>query len=158
MFRELRRKKKAITKEECIEVLKSERRGVLSVLGDEGYPYGIPMNHYYCPDDGHLYFHGAKEGHKVDSIKKCDKISYCVFDEGYVKPGEWAKNVKCVVIFGRIRAVTDGDKVLRILRDIAHKFTDDEAYIDKEINAWKKDVLCLEIVPEHISGKLVTES
>jgi nitroimidazol reductase NimA-like FMN-containing flavoprotein (pyridoxamine 5'-phosphate oxidase superfamily) len=47
MFRELRRKNKALSDEECIEILKTERRGVLSVIGDEGYPYGMPMNHYY---------------------------------------------------------------------------------------------------------------
>ena len=47
------------------------------------YPYGIPMNHWYNPGDGKLYFHGAKTGHKIDAIRKSDKVSYCVYDAGY---------------------------------------------------------------------------
>ena len=45
MFRELVRKHKQLPADTCIEVLKSETRGVLSVNGDDGYPYGAPINH-----------------------------------------------------------------------------------------------------------------
>ena len=82
MFREMRRFKQQISKEECTEVLRNEPRGVLSVLGDDGYPYGIPMDHWYSETDGKLYFHCAKEGHKLDAIAKCDKAGYCVMDQG----------------------------------------------------------------------------
>ena len=51
MFREMRRFKQQIPNEECIEILKSEPRGVLSVLGDEGYPYGVPLDHWYSECD-----------------------------------------------------------------------------------------------------------
>ena len=57
MFRDIQRKKKQISHEECIELLKNEKRGVLSVLGDEGYPYGMPMNHFYNAEDGNIYSH-----------------------------------------------------------------------------------------------------
>ena len=79
MFRKMRRFKQELSKEECIEILKSEPRGVLSMIGDDGYPYGIPMTHWYCEEDGKIYFHGAKEGHKLDAIRKCDKVSFCVY-------------------------------------------------------------------------------
>ena len=46
MFRELTRKAKAATREECLRLLETEKRGVLSVLGDDGYPSGVPINHY----------------------------------------------------------------------------------------------------------------
>ena len=55
MFRELVRKNKQLSKEECIRLLTEETRGVLSVLGDDGYPYGMPMNHFYNPEDGKIY-------------------------------------------------------------------------------------------------------
>ena len=48
MFRKMRRFKQQLSDEECIAGLRSETRGVLSMLGDDGYPYGIPMNHWYC--------------------------------------------------------------------------------------------------------------
>lgn len=88
MFRKMRRFKQQITKEECREVLKNAKRGVLSLLGEDGYPYGLPINHWYCEGDGKLYFHGAKEGYKIEAIRKCDKASFCAYDEGYRKEGD----------------------------------------------------------------------
>ena len=158
MFRKMRRFKQQISNEECIAVLKSETRGVLSMLGDDGYPYGIPMNHWYCEDDGKLYLHGAKQGHKIDSIGKCDKVCYTVFDKGYRKEGEWALNVKSVVVFGKISLVTDEEKAKKICTALCRKFTDDEAYLEWELKNALPRVLCLELTPEHITGKLVNES
>ena len=105
-----------------------------------------------------IYFHGAKEGHKIDSIAKCDKVSFCVYDKGYKKEGDWALNIKSVVIFGRIRLVTDTEKAKEICTNICRKFTDDEEYIQKELNNALSRVQCLELIPEHMTGKLVNES
>ena len=97
MFRKMRRFKQQITDEQCIEVLKNAKRGVLSLIGEDGYPYGLPINQWYCEEDGKLYFHGAKEGHKIDAIKACDKASFCTWDEGYRKEGDWALNIESQV-------------------------------------------------------------
>ncbi len=158
MFRPMRRLKQQLDEEECIRVLTSERRGVLSMLGDGGYPYGIPMNHWYCPEDGKLYFHGAKSGHKIDAVTNCDRVSYCVYDAGYRREGEWALNVRSVVVFGRIGFVTDGKKALEIGENLLRKFTDDEAYIRKELRDALPRAQCLALTIEHMSGKLVNES
>ncbi len=69
MFRTMRRFKQQISDTECVEILKAEKRGALSLIGDDGYPYGIPLSHFYDERDGKIYFHGAKEGHKIDAIK-----------------------------------------------------------------------------------------
>lgn len=158
MFRQMRRFKQQISEEECIEVLKTAPRGVLSMAGDDGYPYGIPLDHWYCEKDGKLYFHGAKEGKKIDSILKNDKVSYVVMDEGFRKDGEWALNIKSVIIFGRIRPVTDKDKAKEICTALCRKFTDDEEYLQKELRSALPRVQCLELIPEHMTGKLVNES
>jgi len=101
MFRELTRKNKQLPVQDCIGVLKTQTRGVLSVIGDDGYPYGMPMNHWYDDRDGCLYFHTGNEGgHRLDSLQKCDKVSFCVYDEGYCKKGDWARNVQSVIVFG----------------------------------------------------------
>lgn len=80
MFREMRRKGQELSKSECIDILINEPRGVLALLGDDNYPYSVPMSHVYV--DGKIYFHGAKKGHKNDAVKKHDKVSYCVMDKG----------------------------------------------------------------------------
>ena len=158
MFRELTRKNKQISKEECIRILKDEPRGVLSVLGDNDYPYGMPMNHFYNEKDGKIYFHCGKMGHRLDALKKHDKVSFCVYDEGYRQDGEWALNIKSVVVFGRMRVVNDLEKVVYISDKLSRKFTEDDAYIKEEIEKYASQTLLLELTPEHICGKLVTES
>jgi nitroimidazol reductase NimA-like FMN-containing flavoprotein (pyridoxamine 5'-phosphate oxidase superfamily) len=154
----MRRKKQQISREECIRILKEEPRGVLSMAGENGYPYGIPLSHWYCEEDGRIYFHGAKEGHKLDAIAKCDKVSFCVMDKGYHNEGEWALNINSVIVFGRIRPVTDDAKTREVCEQICRKFTDDEAYIQKELTNALPRVLCLELTIDHMTGKLVNES
>jgi len=159
MFRELTRKKKQLSMDEVIHVLKTEKRGVLSVMGDEEYPYGMPMNHWYNEEDGKLYFHcGNTSGHRLDAVNRWDKVSFCTYDEGYRNPGEWPLNIKSVIVFGRIRVVEDPERIADITAKLSRKFTEDEAYIQKEIEIHAHRTLLLELTPEHICGKLVEES
>ena len=81
------------------------------------------------------YFHGAGTGHKIDALTACSKVSYCVFDAGFRREGEWALNVNSVVVFGRISLVTDGEKARMICENLCRKFTDDEEYIRKELES-----------------------
>ncbi len=158
MFREMRRYKQQISEEECIRILKEQPRGVLSMIGDDGYPYGIPIDHWYSEKDKKLFFHCAKAGHKIDAITACDKVGYCVMDEGYRKDGDWALNINSVVVFGRMRIVEDEEKKREICANLVRKFTDDEEYLRKELaNAFTR-VNCLELTIEHMTGKLVNES
>ena len=158
MFREMRRFKQQISQEECIAVLSQEKRGVLSVMGEDGYPYGMPMNFWYDKENNRIYFHGAKTGHKIDAIKACDKVSFCVYDQGFRREGEWAWNVKSVIIFGRLRLVEDYELAMHASRMIGNKYTDDSAYVEREVRTSGPNVQCLELIPEHMTGKLVNES
>ena len=158
MFRELTRKKQMISEEECIQVLKNEPRGVLSVLGDDEYPYGMPLNHFYCEEDGKIYFHGGKTGHRVDAIKRHDKVSFCVYDQGFRNEDEWALNIRSVIVFGRIEIIEDMDKIIEISRSLSYKFTNDEKYIEHEIINAGPRTFMFALVPEFITGKLVKEA
>ena len=157
MFREMLRKKQALTLDECVRVLREEKRGVLSVIGDDGYPYALPIDHYWA-DDGHIYFHCGRTGHKLDAIEKCDKVSYCVIDSGVHKDGDWALTFQSVIVFGRARLVQDHEKCLSLSRALSYKFTQDSAYIESEILHSGSGVACIERIPEHISGKRVHEA
>lgn len=161
MFRKMRRIKQQITDAECAKVLREAKRGILSVIGDDGYPYGLPVSHWYNEEDGKIYFHGAKQGHKLDAIKACDKVSFCAMDEGYTEGDDWALNIRSVIAFGRIRFFSyeeEPDKVREICVRLSAKFTDDPNYADDEIAKVGKNVLCFEITPEHMTGKLVNEA
>lgn len=157
-FRKMIRSKQQLSEDECIQILTRQLRGVLSVLGDGGYPYGIPMNHWYCPEDGKLYFHCGLTGHKLDAIRSCDKASFCVLDEGVRQEDHWALHFRSVVVFGRIRMVEDPERVLHIARNLSRKFTSDEAYIEDEIQRAGYRTCCFVLEPEHMTGKRVKES
>ena len=158
MFREMLRKKQQLPEEECIGILKNELRGVLSVIGDDDYPYGMPINHFYCEEDGKIYFHSGRKGHKIDAMKRHDKASFCVYDQGFRREGEWALNIRSVIVFGRIEFIEDREKIYEIARHLSHKFTDDEEYIEREIVRSGPGTLMFALVPEHMTGKLVNEA
>ena len=158
MFREMMRKKQQLSQEECKTILKQQLRGVLSVLGDDDYPYGMPINHYYCEEDGKLYFHGGRKGHKIDAMKRHDKASFCVYDEGFRRDGEWALNIKSVIVFGHIEFIEDCETTYRISAALSRKFTDDEDYIRREIEQAVTRTLLFALVPEHVTGKIVNEA
>lgn len=158
MFREMIRKNKQLSDAECAEVLKGTLRGVLSVQGDDGYPYAVPMNHYYCEEDGHIYFHGGRVGYKLDALRRDDKVCFCTFDDGWREEGDWALNIRSVVVFGRVRVVEDHDRAMDISRRLSYKFTQDEQYIADEIRRSGPGTLCLELIPDHMTGKRVKEA
>ena len=90
MFRPIRRKNKEIRLEMTKNLLQSSRRGVLAVNGDNGYPYAVPINFIYDEAEEKIYFHGAKAGHKFDSIKACNKVCFTVYGNETIKDYEWA--------------------------------------------------------------------
>lgn len=158
MFREVARKKQVLTAEQIVNILKTEKRGVLSVCGDDGYPYGVPMNFWYDGESGNIYFHSGEKGHKIDAISRSNKASFCVYDEGFKKDGEWALNISSVIVFGRMHIVEDFQKAVEIFRSMSLKYTSDIDYIDSEINKYARNTLCYELRTEHITGKIVNES
>ncbi|MBE6953649.1 MAG: pyridoxamine 5'-phosphate oxidase family protein [Ruminococcaceae bacterium] len=159
MFRELKRKNKQISDAECIEVLTRETRGVLSVIGDEGYPYGMPMNHFYDPTDGKIWFHcGKASSHRTDALRHDNRVSFCVTEQGERAEGDWAYTVRSVIVFGKIEIIDDAEKIADIAARLSRKFTQDESYIAEEIRKFAAGTLLLELSPEHICGKRVVES
>lgn len=158
MFREIARKKQVLPQDRITEILIGEKRGVLSVLGENGYPYGFPINYWYNEENGFLYFHSGKKGHKVDAIAADNRVSFCVYDQGYRKDGEWALNISSVIVFGKLYPVEDHEKAMGICRSLSLKYTQDIEYIESEIQKFGNATLCYELRPEHITGKLVNES
>ncbi|MCD8122783.1 MAG: pyridoxamine 5'-phosphate oxidase family protein [Clostridiales bacterium] len=157
MFRDMRRRKQLVSDNECREILKSEKRGVLSVIGDDGYPYGVPMNFYYDEEENTLYFHGAKQGHKIDAIKKCAKVCFTTWNHGSQKDGDWAFYLTSVIAMGEAELVDD----VAVVCEKAHKIADKYYPSKEEIEAeWQKDGNRIQIIAvhiQHMTGKLVHE-
>ena len=158
MFRPMRRSPQALSHEEMIDLLKTETRGVMSVQGDNGYPYGYPINHYYDEEANKIYIHGATFGHRVSAVKKDPKVSYCVLGGEYQKEGDWAKYVKSVIVFGKAELVEDAEEIVRISRLLCDKFPCPPEYVGHEIEKDAPRTLVIAINIEDMNGKLVHEA
>lgn len=156
MFRPMRRHKQALSEAECLALLQQQPRGVLAVYGEDGYPYALPMDHLYR--EGKLYFHCAKTGHKIDAIAQNDHVSFCVMDEGFRREGEWALNIRSVIVFGRLRPVQAGTDLVPILRALGNKYNPSAEDVEREIEQAIDRVQLLELTIDHMTGKLVNES
>lgn len=155
MFRAMRRHAQQLERSECDRILLHQSRGVLSVLGDEGYPYGMPLNYVY--DDESLLFHCARQGHKLDALDSCDKASFCVLDDGVQNEGEWWLCFKSVIAFGRVSRVTDKEEIRHALHLLADKYFPQDYDTESDIARNLGQVVILRLSIEHLSGKAVRE-
>ncbi len=156
MFREMRRKKQVLTTEESVSILHNGTTGVLGLIGDDGYPYTVPINYLYL--DNKIYFHCAKSGHKIDAINSSPKASFTVIGRDEVIAEEYTDYFKSVIAFGKIRVMADGDAKRKAIEAFTQKYSIE--YMDEGIRTIDKhwDILCmLEFAIEHLSGKQAIE-
>lgn len=157
MFREMRRKKQQLPKEEVIEILKRGSSGVLALTGDEDYPYAVPMSYVY--EDGKLYFHGAKQGHRFDAVSRNEKASFCVIEQDIVVPERYLAHYKSVIAFGRISVIEDETFKRRAIEILADKYhpTATEEFRNRAIEAESIGLCMFVLEIEHMTGKEAKE-
>ena len=156
MFREMRRSKQQLPREVAVEILERNTSGVLALSGDEGYPYAVPMSYVYA--EGKIYFHSAKNGHKIDAIQRNEKASFCVIDQDQIVPEKYTTFFRSVIVFGRLRLVEDVEEMRRIAAALAMKYSADfKEGIPKEINASIRNMAVLELTIDHITAKEAIE-
>lgn len=155
-FRPMRRIRQQLSEKETLNILESATSGVPCLLGDEGYPYGVPISHVY--HDRHLYFHTALRGHKVDAIRKYYKASFTVITKDDIHPAEFTTYFTSVICFGRVRIIDDPDEKMAATRLLGHRFfKDDEEGLDKEIKKSHQAMHMIDFTIEHITGKEAIE-
>ena len=154
MFRQMRRFKQQLSREECEAILREATSGVLAVQGDDGYPYAVPVSHVYR--DGKIAFHCAKVGHKIDAIRRDDRVSFCVIAQDEVMPVERTTAYISVIAFGRARIIEDEPGLRRIAGWIGEKFCPDHlegCYQETDEVIAENRMTCVEIEVEHLTGK-----
>ena len=152
MFREMRRRKQALTREACVAVLERGTSGVLAVSGDNGYPYAVPLSYVY--DSGRLCFHCAGEGHKLDAIARNPKVSFCVIDRDEVVPEEYTTCFRSVIAFGQAHIIEQTQQKRAALEKLAQKYSpEQEEGRHREIEKLFDRVCMVELEIEHMTGK-----
>lgn len=156
MFREMRRKKQALSTEESLAILNQGSSGVLAVTGDQGYPYAVPLSYVY--DNNKIFFHCALSGHKLDAIAASNKVSFCVVGQDRVMPQEYTTYFRSVIIFGRARILEDPIEKRTALEILAAKYSPEQKTGRlREIDRLLERTCTVEIVIEHITGKEAAE-
>ncbi|MBQ9059128.1 MAG: pyridoxamine 5'-phosphate oxidase family protein [Atopobiaceae bacterium] len=156
MFREMRRAKQQLSREEAWEIIRRGNWGCLAVLGDDGYPYTVPLNHVVV--DNTICFHSAKAGHKLDAISACNKASYCVVDADDVVPEEYTSYFRSAIAFGRISVVDDEAEKQRLLELLGDRFNPNQnEALTHEIAKFGPHCHILRLEVEHISAKEAKE-
>jgi nitroimidazol reductase NimA-like FMN-containing flavoprotein (pyridoxamine 5'-phosphate oxidase superfamily) len=155
MFREMRRDKQLLSMEDTVAVLTRCTNGVLACMGDEGYPYAVPLSYVYL--NGRIYFHSAKAGHKIDAITRNPKVSFSVIDEDKIVSEKYTTHFRSVIAFGKARIV-EGDERLESFAALVDKYSGNqpEEAKNKEISGCTQaHIIAIDI--EHITGKEAIE-
>lgn len=156
MMREMRRFKQALTREQCDEILNRGTSGVLAVAGEGGWPYAVPLSYVWTA--GRLFFHFAPAGHKLDAIRREERVSFCVTGRDQVVPEEYTTYYRSVIVFGRARVVDSPEEKRRAIEALCGKYRPGfpEAMAAEIDGSWER-FLMVELVPERVTGKQARE-
>ena len=155
MFRESRKPKQALSSEEIEQILSRNTAGVLAVSGDEGYPYAVPLSYVYL--NGKIYFHGSKVGHKIDSLLRSDKVSFCVIDQDKIMGAEYTTYFRSVVAFGRARLLEGEEKLIPLVQLCEKYWPGHLDVTEPKAAAALERVGLIELTMEHVTGKQAAE-
>lgn len=152
-FRKMRRKNQELPREECLRILEHSTAGVLAVAGDNAYPYAVPLSFVY--HEGKLYFHSAREGHKLDALKSSPKASFCVIDQDQVMPEEYTTYYRSVIAFGQAELVNDPREQHDALLLLAEKYcpADTPAHREEQSTGTEGRTAVIRFTVEHLTGK-----
>jgi nitroimidazol reductase NimA-like FMN-containing flavoprotein (pyridoxamine 5'-phosphate oxidase superfamily) len=155
MFREMRRAGQFLPEREVVAVMERCSNGVMACLGDEGYPYAVPLNYVYL--DGAIYFHSAKAGHKIDAIAKEPKVSFAIVDEDTIVSGEYTSYFRSVIAFGQARIVED-DERRKAFEALVEKYSGDQPEESRRREIEECTKACIVAIDiEHMTGKEAKE-
>ena len=154
-FRQIRRQDRLLSPELIEDILQTQEYGVLSIgLNSMGYPYGVPLNFVYSDDGKYLYFHGAKEGEKIDIIDTNAKASFCIVRNTKVIPEEFVTSYESVILFGTIDSNIDDEEQLLVLHKVIDKFSPNYKELGEEhIKMLFSKVKVLKFEIQHRAGK-----
>ena len=147
----MRRKDRQLEENEIKVILEKNQYGVLSTIGADGYPYGVPLTYIY--EGENIYFHCAVEGHKLENIAFNSKVSFCVVCDTEILPEQFSTRYQSVIVFGEINELSENDKE-KVLLKVVEKFSPE--FTEKGVNyikAAKGRARVFELKIERITGQ-----
>ncbi|XMB73118.1 pyridoxamine 5'-phosphate oxidase family protein [Mycoplasmatota bacterium WC30] len=149
MFRPMRRIKNQMKDSDALKLLNNCREGILGTISENGYPYTVIVN--YVVYNGKIYFHSAKEGHKIDNIIKNEKVSFSVFDNVKIIEEVFTTKYQSVTVFGKAKIIPGNQEILKeLIKKYSSNFLQKGyKYVEESYNT----TVLIEIEIEHLTGK-----
>lgn len=155
----MRRQDRAQSREFSLDLIDRCTHGVMALSTGEDIPYCLPLSFVRVGDD--LYFHCAREGRKVDLLRRFPQVCVTFVGEdrpAFVPPAMYTTYFQSVIVTGTASEVTRPEEKTAALRALCQKVTPDhmdgfEAAMEKSLAVtavWK-------IHMEEISGKAKVE-
>lgn len=156
MYKEMRRTKQALNKDDINQILEKGEYGIFSTIGEEGFPYGLPLS--YVWDGTAIYFHCFLEGLKLENLRKNNKCCVTVVGDTKVLPKEFTTEYESVIVFGEGSLVEDEEEKLASLMKLSEKYSMEAidaapAFIEKFLPKTK----VIKVTPVHVTGKTSKE-
>ncbi len=155
MHKDMRRFKQQLSTAVAEKILESGTNGVISLVDQDGSPYGVHISYAY-DGKGHIYFHCALTGHKIDCINADARCSFCVVAQDHIVPEEFTTYYRSVIVSGKIKILTDKDEIHAGLISLSDKYCPGIDPAD-EIARFIKSVMVLRMDIDRITGKEAKE-
>lgn len=152
-FRDMRRFRQQLSREECEAILRRGTSGVLAVTGDDGWPYSVPLSYVY--EEGALLFHCAAAGHKLDALRRDGRACFCVIDQDRVLPEKYTTAYRSVVAFGAVTVLEEEKELRRGGEALGRKYYPQGTAreLEKEISGSLGRMVILRMDIAHMTGK-----
>jgi nitroimidazol reductase NimA-like FMN-containing flavoprotein (pyridoxamine 5'-phosphate oxidase superfamily) len=148
----MRRQERELSEEEAREILGRADHGVLATVGEDGWPYAVPLNHVLLGNV--LYIHSASEGHKLDNIAHEQRVSYCAVASAKVMPEMLSTLYESAVVFGHAAVVAEDEEKRAALKALLARFRGDSpAEADDALRNCGTDPVIIRIEIARITGK-----
>lgn len=149
---ELRRQDRMLPREDAKQLLREGEYGILSTIGADGYPYGVPVSYTYDEEENRLIFHGVKGvGHRYENVCRASEACFTVVGRTEVLPDKFSTKYESVIVFGRVGFAEDP---IPALKKLIEKYS--QGFLEKGYRyaegSWEKTAV-YELRIESLTGK-----
>ena len=148
----MRRLDLVLSQEEALAIVDENQYAVLCLNDPAGRPYGLPMD--YVRQGNSLYFHGSKEGRKVNSMKATPWACAVIIGENEIVPNKFGRKYKSVSVVGGIELIDEPEFKRQVMTWVVKRKSSD--YFEKGLTVIEKmldRVLVYKMNMETVSGK-----
>ena len=149
----VRSQDRLLDEERAIELLKTAEFGTLSMIDENGLPYGIPVNYVWDGKDS-LYIHCAPEGKKLRAIAAHPEVSFSIVGRVHLLPSRFTTEYESLVLKGTARVGLSPEERMQALVLLVEKLSPNDVEVGKkyaEKSFFRTEIIRMDVT--EFSGK-----